>query len=86
MPRLPRPVYIAFRVIEMFGLLASQTINAILGGSTRQRFSARVHVEQWPIRHLINAVFFWQEDHCKAAWEREIEDARKVLRRAGLGD
>lgn len=81
--RLPRPIYIAFRVVEMIGLLLSQTLNAITGGSTRQRFSARCYIDNLPARHVVNALFFWQDDHCKAAWETEIDDARAVLRRAG---
>lgn len=83
MIRLPRPIYIAARVVEMVFLLLSQTLNAITGGSTRQRFSARCHIEQLAARRIVNAMFFWQADHCRAAWETEIHDARKTLARAG---
>jgi len=49
MRRLPRPVYIAWRVIESLGQVSSRLCNAaIFGGSTRQSISARAHIEQWP--------------------------------------
>lgn len=85
MTRLPRPVYIAYRMAEMLISLFSRFLNAaFFGGSTYQHLSARCHVEQWRLRLWINALFFWQADHCKEAWEREIENARKTLRRAGV--
>jgi len=33
-------------------------------------------------KRLINAIFFWQDDHCEWAWRREVEEARKTLERA----
>jgi len=44
-PRMWRPLYIAYKVFEGLVSLVSRTINAIAGGSTRQTFSARCHVE-----------------------------------------
>lgn len=83
-PRMPRPLYIAYRVGEMAVSLVSRFINAaFLGGSTHQTTSARCHVENWRRgKAFINALFFWQEDHCRWAWQREVEEARKTLRRA----
>lgn len=71
----------------MFVSIVSRSYNAaFLGGSMYQTTSARAHIEPMP-RHraVINALFFWQDDHCKFAWEREVEMARKTLRRAGVG-
>lgn len=86
-PRVPRPVYVAYRLAEMTVSLGSRAINAaFLGGSTHQTTSARAHIEAgagWRRgRRIINAVFFWQADHCKWAWEQEVLQARKTLERA----
>lgn len=79
-----RLLYILYRVAEMFISLLSRFINAaFFGGSTHQTTSARAYVEGWSARRkLINALFFWEKDHCKKAWEREVEEARKTLKRA----
>lgn len=81
---MPRPLYIAYRVAEMLVSLVSRFLNAaIFGGSTHQTLSARAHIESWSLRkRLINAIFFWQGDHCEWAWRREVEEARKTLERA----
>ncbi len=83
MMRLPRPLYIAYRVGEMLAQIASRFVNAAcFGGSTRQTVSARAFVEQWP-RGLdrINAVFrpFGVENHCANAWDEEVKDAIATL-------
>lgn len=83
-PRMPRPLYIAYRVAEMLVSLFSRFLNAaVFGGSTHQTTSARAFIEPWPRRQrFINALFFWQDNHCKRAWQREVENARKTLQRA----
>ena len=87
MIRLPRPVYIAYRLFEMtVGLLSRGFNAAFLGGSTFQTTSARAHIETstaWRRgKRFINAIFFWQEDHCAAEWQREVDNAIKTLERA----
>lgn len=87
--RMIRPVYILWRVADMLVSLQSRFINAaFLGGSTHQTTSARAHIETTPgwrrIRRGVNALFFWQADHCAWAWEKEVQAARKTLQRAGL--
>ena len=87
MIRMPRPFYIAYRVAEMAVGLLSRALNGSLpGGSTFQTTSARAHIETsqgWlRARRIINAMFFWQDDHCAAEWQREIENALKTLDRA----
>lgn len=81
-----RAGYIAYRFFEMAVSIISRTFNAaVLGGSTHQTTSARVYIEDWPrAQRLINALFFWEEDHCRAAWEIEVFHAEKTLERAGL--
>lgn len=81
--RLPRPLYIAWRVLDSLGQVGTRFINAVFfGGSTRQSTSARAHIEQWPKgRERINRFFrlFGQEDHCADSWAAEVADARKTL-------
>jgi len=81
---LNRACYILYRVAEMFVSLLSRFMNAaFFGGSTHQTTSARAYVEGWNTRRkLINAIFFWEEDHCRFAWEREVMEAQKTLDRA----
>lgn len=83
---MERCFYIAYRVVEMLISLVSRFVNAaILGGSTHQTTSSRAFIEPMPrLRNAINAVFFWQEDHCRWAWEREVEEARRTLARAKI--
>lgn len=83
--QVTRPFYIAYRVGDMLVSLLSRFINAaFLGGSTHQTTSARMHIENWPRgRRIINALFFWQADHCAWAWQKEVAEARRTLDRAG---
>lgn len=83
---MSRVFYIIYRVAEMLISLISRFINAaFFGGSTYQTTSARAYVDGWTLRRkLINAIFFWQDDHCYGAWLREIHEARKTLKRAGI--
>jgi hypothetical protein len=63
----------------------SHTMSAMLntivfGGDMFTSTSARAHLEQdhpaWANRRkFINALFFWQEDHCKLAWETDYRRA-----------
>ena len=86
-PRMPRPLYIAYRLAEMLVSLASRFINAaFLGGSTYQTTSARSHIEPWPrAKRIINALFFWQDDHCLLSFEKDLERARQTIN-AAKGD
>lgn len=83
-----RAAYIAYRVAEMAISLFSRFLNAaLLGGSTHQTTSARAFIEPWPrLRRYINALFFWEDDHCAKAWEREVKEAKKTLKRAKVWD
>jgi hypothetical protein len=83
---MSRAFYIVYRIAAMFVSLLSRFINAaFLGGSTHQTTSARAYVEDWGFgRRLINVLFFWEEDHCKKAWENEVREAKKILKRARI--
>lgn len=85
--RLPRPLYVAFRLGEMTVQVLSRFLNAaFFGGSTYQTLSARAYIEKgrgWVfLRRALNALFFWQLNHCREAWETEIRHAQRTLQRA----
>lgn len=60
------------------GIALDQLLNAILGGYPDESLSA--HAYRWrrdgktaiPAK-AINAMFFWQSDHCHAAYKNEWE-------------
>lgn len=59
----------------------SQFFNAwVFRGDPNECISGRCWREQrlWAVR-LINRLFFWQENHCKEAWERDNSWAGKRL-------
>lgn len=55
-----------------------QLANTMLGGMADETLSARAwrhHLDgsrDWP-RSIIDALFFWQADHCRTAYESEVE-------------
>ncbi len=87
MPRLPRPIYATLRLAEMLIQSVSRFANAaFLGGSTYQTISARAYITDTPAwtraRRVIDAVFFFQPDHCQKAWLAEIHHAHMALAHA----
>ena len=59
-------------------LWLDRAVNVLIGGSFRETLSARAHrmdVKDHPYwgwtASFINALFFWQEDHCRKQWEYE---------------
>lgn len=65
-----------------------QLVNTLMGGMADETLSARAwrnHMKgrrSWPVK-VIDTIFFWQKDHCREAYESEIE--RKQLP-AGYGE
>ena len=65
-----------------------QFVNTLMGGMADETLSARAwrnHLRgrrSWPVK-IIDALFFWQKDHCREAYESEVE--RKQLP-AGYGE
>lgn len=83
-----RAFYLPYRLAFDLVSIASRFLNAIFFcGSTAQTLSARAYIDGedslfWRrMGRLINALFFWQDNHIKDAWEMEVERARYVLRR-----
>jgi prepilin-type processing-associated H-X9-DG protein len=56
----------------------SQLANvAFLGGHANESISGRAHREPWPrAKRVINALFFWQVDHCKSAYMNDVKWAK----------
>ena len=55
-----------------------QLFNALFGGACDETLSSRAHrlkIERGRKipSMLINALFFWEKDHCKASYESELE-------------
>ena len=78
---MSRAVHIIREVAAGIAHTSSAMLNTVaFGGDMFTSTSARAHLEQahpaWRNRRrFINAVFFWQEDHCKAAWMADYDRA-----------
>jgi len=76
-----RAMHIAREVAAGIAHTCSAMLNTVaFKGDMFTSTSAAAHLGQehpaWRNRRrFINAVFFWQADHCKAAWETDYERA-----------
>ena len=75
-------------MIEWLGGIAawiSQGINCVfLSGSPDMTVSSRCHINRnkprWrTARAVINKIFFWQEDHCKASFRSDVGFAMTII-------
>ena len=63
----------------------SQGVNCnLLGGHQDQTVSARAYLNRnrrgWRVAYrALNAVFFWQEDHCRDSWLADVAWAKEIL-------
>lgn len=70
---IPRGQYIKNVLIAI-----DQLFNAVIGGYCDESLSSRAYrwdndgVRSWP-KKVINALFFWQKDHCLSAYTNERE-------------
>lgn len=64
----------------------SQTINLwLLFGHHDMTVSARCYINRrepyWCLAHAaINRLFFWEPDHCRLSFERDVEYSREIER------
>ena len=58
----------------------SQLCNALIGGHSNESISGRAYREQWAIRYIINLIFFWQNNHCRGAYNADRDWAMEYLR------
>jgi hypothetical protein len=55
----------------------SQWLNVVLLlGHPNESISGRSHREGWKVKKIINAIFFWQVDHCKSAYTNDLKWAQ----------
>jgi len=52
-------------------IAVDQLLNALLGGWADETLSAYAHRKSDWRREWINAIFFWQHDHCAASYWAE---------------
>jgi hypothetical protein len=58
----------------------SQALNTILLGDSQESLSARCWRKQWTIGFkIINTLFFWQNNHCRGAYSKDLEWAKKYI-------
>lgn len=67
-------------------LAVSQLLHTLTGGRSDVTFSSEMYVESQMGkrrgkigRWIVNAIFFWQRDHCRGAWANE----KKTIKEAG---
>lgn len=70
-------------IIKRFAIAANQSVCLIFTGRNDLTLSGRAHIKHvkqgksnW--RTFVNAIFFWQEDHCKSAFEWEVRPAKNM--------
>ena len=65
--------------LKQIAVAFDQTVNAIAGGWADETFSSRCHRNAvgspgWAAaRNVIDTVFFWEDEHCKASFLSERE-------------
>ena len=57
--------------VKQILIAVDQLANTLIGGWADETLSARAWREQWRIRPLIDTVFFFDPDHCRASFESE---------------
>jgi hypothetical protein len=81
------------RILEQLSRIAawlSQGANCILlGGHHDCTVSARCYLQReqagWSLAYrVVNALFFWQADHCYESFQRDVEWAKQVIARAEI--
>lgn len=69
------------RYLNNVGIAVNQLINTLLAGQPDEMMSARAHRRYLrghsQPRNTINAMYFWQHDHCLIAFKQEQQ--RKQL-------
>ena len=57
-----------------------QLINTLIGGYADETLSSRAHRRRLRgkggVAWVIDHIFFWQDEHCKASYESELERAQ----------
>lgn len=74
------------RIVKI-GDALSQLLNVALSRdhtetTSNESISSKAHRMNLPRRKIINAVFFWQDDHCKMSFDKDVDRARQTLQEA----
>ena len=59
--------------LKQIAIAIDQLLNTLLGGYADETLSARAHRTQSPLERYINLIFFWDENHCRASYQSELE-------------
>lgn len=60
--------------------LLSQTLNTLfLGGHHNMTVSARSYLHGGLPERVINFIFFWEKDHCRKSFLRDVTYSREIL-------
>lgn len=60
--------------LKNIAIAAGQIVNTIAAGSPHETVSSRIY------RCAVNTLYFWQEDHCQAAWVAQKENSLENLK------
>ncbi len=59
-----------------------QTANVAIGGHHDEKISSRAHRCGWKrAEALIDALFFFDPEHCRTSFENEVAEAQRYLRK-----
>lgn len=75
------------RLLKLFALLSQAMQVIIFNGSPDETISGRAYRQGYLLgdrrwlksRNLINRVFFWQPDHCRASHKKDVEFAKMIM-------
>ena len=59
--------------LKQIGIAFDQLVNALLGGYADETLSARIHRTRSPLERYLDAIFFWDENHCRTSFQSELE-------------
>lgn len=76
--------------LKNIALAAGQIVNTIAAGSPHETVSSRIYrcavladsptIAARAAYRTVNTVYFWQEDHCQAAWVAQKENSPESLK------
>ena len=59
--------------LKQIAVAFDQLFNTLLGGYADETLSARAHRTRSPLERYLDAIFFWDENHCRASYQSELE-------------
>lgn len=59
--------------IKQIAIAFDQLVNALLGGYADETLSARAYRTRSPLECWLDALFFWDENHCRTSYQSELE-------------